>query len=140
MAPEKKSKSKQKPKPNTAARDWIIRGVVFGGLAIMLVLALQEFQTKQAAMGTTDAWLAAMKAKPVDADLTKSEFSRIAVQGRPTIVSGPAETNSFHAKTVETYTWSGVFRRYEAKVYLGLGTDPTIEAITRPGDKAEPPQ
>jgi len=140
MAPEKKSKLKQKPKPNTAARDWIIRGVVFGGLAILLVLALQEFLTKRAATGTVDAWRAAMKAKAVDADFTKSEFSKIAVQGRPTVVSGPAETNSYSAKTVETYTWSGIFRRYEAKVYIGLGTDPTIEAIIVPGSEAEPLQ
>ncbi len=140
MAPEKKTKSKQKPKPNTAARDWIIRGVVFGGLAILLVLALQEFQTKQAATGTIDAWRATMKAKAVDADFTKSEFGKIAVQGRPTIVSGPAGTNPYSAKTVETYTWSGIFRRYEVKVYIGLGTDPTIEAIIGPGGDAEPIQ
>ncbi len=138
MARTNKSSSKPKPKPNTAARDWIIRGVVFGGLAILLVLAVQEFQTKNAATGTAAAWRAAMKAKPVDAELTKSEFSRIVVQGRPTIVSGPAGTNSFAAKTVETYTWSGVFRRYEAKVYFGLGADPTVEAVTGPGGDPEP--
>lgn len=136
MAPSKKTKSK--PKPNTVARDWIIRGVVFGVLAVLLVPALQEFQTKRAAAGTAEAWRAAMKAKPVDAELTKSEFGKILVQGRPTMVSGPAGTNSFAAKTVETYTWSGVFRRYEVKVYFGLGTDPTVEAITGPGADAEP--
>jgi len=140
MAPPKKSKSKQKPKPSTAVRDWIIRGAVFGVLAILLVVALQEFQNKQAATGTIDAWRAAMKAKAVDADFTKSEFSKIVVRGRPTVVSGPAGANQYSAKTVETYTWSGIFRRYEAKVYVGLGTDPTIEAITGPGGEAEPPQ
>ena len=136
MAPSKKTKSK--PKPSTAARDWIIRGVVFGVLAVLLVLALQEFQTKRAATGTAEAWRAAMKAKPVDAELTKSEFGKVVVQGRPVMVTGPAETNSFAAKTVETYTWSGVFRQYVVKVYFGLGTDPTVEAITGPGGDAEP--
>ena len=136
MAPSKKTKSK----PSTAARDWIIRGVVFGVLAVLLVLALQEFQTKRAATGTAEGWRAAMKAKPVDAELTKSEFGKVVVQGRPTMVTGPAETNSFAAKTVETYTWSGVFRQYVVKVYFGLGTDPTVEAITGPGAGAEPLQ
>ena len=136
MAPEKKTKSKRKP--NTVARDWIIRGVVFGVLAVLLVLALQEFQTKRAATGTAEAWRAAMKAKPVDSELTKSEFSKVVVQGRPAIVPGPAGTNSFAAKTVETYTWSGVFRQYVVKVYFGLGTDPTVEAITGPGADTQP--
>ncbi len=107
-------------------------------LAVLLVLALMEFQTKQAATGTAAAWRAAMKAKPVDAELTKSEFGKVIVQGRPTTVSGPAETNSFAAKTVETYTWSGVFRQYVVKVYFGLGADPTVEAITGPGADALP--
>ncbi|MEK6259684.1 MAG: hypothetical protein AABP62_13790 [Planctomycetota bacterium] len=131
-------KSTPKPKPSTAVRDWIIRGVVFGGLAVLLVPALQEFQTKRAATGTAEAWRAAMKAKPVDSELTKSEFGKVPVQGRPAMVSGPAETNSLAAKTVETYTWSGVFRQYVVKVYFGLGTDPTVEAITGPGADAEP--
>ncbi|MBC8116881.1 MAG: hypothetical protein H7062_21000 [Candidatus Saccharimonas sp.] len=131
-------KSTPKPKPSTAVRDWIIRGVVFGVLAVLLVPALQEFQAKRAATGTAEAWRAAMKAKPVDSELTKSEFGKVLVQGRPTMVSGPAETNSLAAKTVETYTWSGVFRQYVVKVYFGLGTDPTVEAITGPGADAEP--
>ena len=129
---------KSTPKPSTAVRDWTIRGVVFGVLAVLLVLALQEFQTKRAATGTAEAWRAAMKAKPVDAELTKSEFSKVVVQGRPTMVSGPAETNSFATKTVETYTWSGVFRQHVVKVYIGLGTDPTVEAITGPGADTQP--
>jgi hypothetical protein len=131
MAPEKKTNSKQKP--NTAVRDWTIRGVVFGALAILLVLALLDFQAKQAAASTADAWRAAMKAKTVDADFTKSEFGKIVVHGRPTIVSGRAGTNQFSARSIDTYTWAGVFRRYEVKVYIGLGSDPTIEAITGPG-------
>ena len=136
MARTKKSTSK--PKPSTAVRDWTIRGVVFGVLAVLLVLALREFQTKQAATGTAAAWRAAMKAKPVDAELTKSEFGKVVVQGRPTMVAGPAEANSYSAKTVETYTWSGVFRQYVVKVYIGLGTDPSVEAITGPGADTQP--
>ena len=131
-------KSTPKPKPSTAVRDWTIRGVVFGVLGVLLVLALLEFQTKTAATGTAAAWRAAMKAKPVDAELTKSEFGQVVVQGRPTMVSGPAEANSYSAKTVETYTWSGVFRQYVVKVYIGLGTDPSIEAITGPGADPQP--
>lgn len=140
MARATKSLQKPKSKPTTAVRDWTIRGVVFGVLAVLLVLALQEFQTKRAATGTAETWRAAMKAKPIDSELTKSEFSKVLVRGRPTIVSGSAETNSFAAKTVETYTWSGVFRQYVVKVYFGLGADPTVEAITGPGADAEPPQ
>ena len=133
-------KAEPKPKPSTAVRDWVIRGVVFGVLAVLLVLALLDFQTKRAATNTAGAWRAAMKAKPVDSELTKSEFGKVLVQGRPAIASGPAGPNSFAAKTVDSYTWSGIFRRYEVKVYFGLGADPTVEAITGPGGDAELPQ
>ena len=54
------------------------------------------------------------------------------------MLSGPAEVNSYSAKTVETYTWSGVFRQPVVKVYIGLGTDPSVEAITGPGADTQP--
>lgn len=133
--PESKS---SKAKPKSATRDWIIRGIVFGGLAVLLVLALLDFQAKTAAQTTADAWHAAMKSKTEEQDLKKSEFSKIPVQGSPQMVSQQAGPNPFAAKTIETYTWSGTFRKYTVKVFVGMGADPSIESIQGPGE--DPPQ
>jgi hypothetical protein len=132
------SKTAKQP-PKSAIRDWIIRGIVFGGLALLLVLALLDFQAKTAAQKTADAWHAALKSKTEEQELTKSEFSKIPVQGSPQMVSEQAGPNQFAAKTLETYTWSGTFRKYTVKVFVGMGADPSIESIQGPGDE-QPPQ
>lgn len=77
------AESKTPKASKTATRDWIIRGVVFGGLAVLLVLALLDFQAKQAALTTSDAWRAAVRAKGEGVELLKSEFGKIPVQGGP---------------------------------------------------------
>ena len=123
-----------KPPVKSAARDWIIRGIVFGGLAVLLVLALLDFQAKRAAQDAADAWRAAIRSKGEDVDLTKSEFSKIAVPGSPQVTSAAAGPNPFGARTLETYTWKGTFRSYSVRVLVGAGMDPSIESIQGPGE------
>ncbi len=129
--------SKTPKASKTATRDWIIRGVVFGGLAVLLVLALLDFQAKQAAQTTSDAWRAAVRAKGEDVELLKSEFGKIPVQGSPQLVSGPAGANPYAARTIDTYTWSGIFRSYSVRVFVGAGSDPPIESVQGPGEETQ---
>ena len=133
------ARDKKNAKLDNKARDWIIRGVVFGILGVLLILALLDFQTKQAATRTAEAWRAARRSVPEHADLRLSEFKKVAVRGRPAFVSGPAGANSFAAKTLDTYTWRGIFRTYTVKVYIGLGKDPAIEEVEGPGAVAGQP-
>lgn len=128
------SKSETNKAPNKSPRDMIIRGVVFGGLAILLIVALLDFQAKQAAQSTGDGWRDAVKSKGEDQDVLKSEFSKLSVKGSPQIESREAGENSFAAKTLTTYTWQGIFRSYVVKVYFGLGADPPVDAIEGPGE------
>jgi hypothetical protein len=130
---DKSEKSSKKGKPNTAVRDWIIRGVVFGVLIILLLMAIPEFQAGRAATGTADAWRAARSAKSELEELRKSEFDKIPVQGRPAMTSDKAEANSYHAVTVNTYVWKGTFRTHTVKVYFGMGNDPAVEEVEGPG-------
>lgn len=135
--PEKRTKKSAQPKtrsskPDNTIRDWIIRGVVFGILGVLLVLALLEFQAKTAATGIAQSWRDALKAKDEKEDLRKSEFDKIPLKGSPTVTTAKAEQNSYAAVSVNTYVWKGAFRTYTVKVYIGLGEDPAIEHVEGP--------
>ena len=133
--PEKSTKKKSAKKSNPVV-DWTIRGIVFGVLGVLLILALLDFRAKQAATGTADAWRAALKAKDESGDLSKSEFDKIPIQGSPTVVNAQAAVKSFKAVSFRTYTWNGTFRSYVVKVTFGMGNDPSVEEI----DAGEPQQ
>lgn len=133
--PEKTNKkSAKKSKPGNPARDWIIRGVVFGVLGILLIVALLDFGAKQSASKTAEAWRAALRAKGEDNDLTQSELRNIRVSGSPSVTTVTSPTRSTIANSVETYVWKGTFRSYTVKVSYGLGKDPTVEEIAGPGE------
>jgi hypothetical protein len=130
---EKRSKdSSKKTAPNTQVRDWIIRGLVFGVLAILLVLALLDYQSKQAAAATATGWREAVRSKDEMHELKKSEFKKLTVQGSPTISSFQSATRSIDADSVDTYSWKGIFRTYSVKVSFGMGNDPSVESIEGP--------
>ena len=125
-----KKKTKAKPKPSiNPAVVWGVRAVVSAVAVVLLVLAWQEYQVKQNFSSTNEAWQAALRSKGENADLTKSEFSRLPVKGSPSVTSDKAGPNSLAATTVDTYTWKGRFRTYAIKVYFGLGNDPPVELV-----------
>jgi len=135
--PQKSSKKKSKSKPKSAKSGrpvvmWIISGVVFAILAILVVVALQDFQAKQAASSTAEAWRSALRSKSENVDLPKSEFSKVAVKGSPIMTSEKAGPNSMAAVMVETYVWKGTLRTYTVKVHFGLGKDAPVEQIEGP--------
>lgn len=130
---EKRSKeSSKKSAPNTQVRDWTIRGAVFGVLAILLVLAWLDYQSKQAAASTATGWREAVRSKDEMHELKKSEFKKLAVNGSPAISSFQSATRSIDANSVDTYAWKGIFRTYSVKVSFGLGDDPPVESIEGP--------
>jgi hypothetical protein len=126
--PNSKKKSKAKPSINPAVV-WGVRAAVSVVAAVFLILAYQEFQVKQAFSSTNEAWQNALRSKSENADLTKSEFSKIPVKGNPTITSDKAGPNSFAAASVDTFTWKGRIRTYAVKVCFGLGNDPPVEQV-----------
>ena len=133
---KKKSKSKSDKKGNPVL-DWVIRGVVFGVLGILVLMAMMDFRAKQSATTTAEAWRVALRSKGETGDLTKSELSKIPVSGSPAISSVTSPVRSLTANTVDTYVWKGTFRTYTVKVSYGLGNDPTVEQIDGPGDAAK---
>lgn len=130
--PRQNSKNKSGANSATAANlavVWAVRVAVAVVAVVALSLAWQEFQVKQAFSSTNEAWQSALRSKGENADLTKSEFSKIPVTGSPTVTTGKAGPNSFAAVNVDTFTWSGRLRSYTVKVYFGLGNDPPVEQI-----------
>lgn len=130
--PETSSKNKAiaKPKPSiNPAVVWSTRAVVAVIATVLLILAWQEHQVKEAFSATNEAWQSALRSKSETADLTKSEFSKIPVKGSPTMVTDKAGRNSFAAVTIDTFTWKGRLQTYAVKVYFGLGNDPPVEQI-----------
>ena len=117
---DKKSTKTKKTGPATL----IIRIVVFGTLGVLLVLALIDNRAKNAAQTSynnlTDAIDEAGEADLHEADLEKY------ITGKPTRTKTPLE-GSPRAISVVTLKWSGIFREFWIKVYLGLPADnPTI--------------
>lgn len=123
-----KSNAKSKPSINPAVA-WSVRAVVAVVAIVLLGLAWQEFQVKQAFTATNNAWQTALRSKGENDDLTKTEFSRIPVTGNPAVTTEKAGANSFAAVSVETYSWKGRLRSYAVKVYFGLGNDPAVEQV-----------
>lgn len=139
MSDSEKSSAKKSAKkpPQNALRDWIIRGVVFGILGILLVVALLDFQAKQAATKTSEAWRAALASVSEHQDLSKSKFEQIPIQGKPAVTTDKAGPNPFAAISVNTYVWKGTLRTYTVKVYFGMGKDAPVEQIEGPGAPGE---
>lgn len=126
----KNRKKNANPKPSLPpAVVWSVRAVFAVVAIILLTLAWQEFQVKQAFSATNNAWQSALRSKGENAELTKSEFSKIPLKGSPVVTTEKAGPNSFAAVSVDTYTWKGKLRSYAVKVYFGLGNDPSVEQV-----------
>ncbi len=124
----KKTKAKPEPSINPAVV-WGVRAAISAVAVILLGLAWHEYQIKQDFSSTNESWQAALRSKGENADLTKSEFSRLPVKGSPSVTSDKAGPNSLAATTVDTYTWKGRIRTYAVKVFFGMGNDPPVELI-----------
>ena len=94
----------------------VIRIVVFGVLAIVLVFALLDYRAKSAASATSVAW--------VDA-VGKNEEVMLRLDLAQHIVGDPkVESKVVPEGTEETYTWPGIFRDYQVIVTLSKSVQP----------------
>ncbi|HEY0983373.1 hypothetical protein [Schlesneria sp.] len=126
------SSSKNSSKDTKAANSavvWTVRGLVAVTAVVLLFLAWQENQVKQAFSSTNEAWQAALRSSGENTDLTKSQLKAIPAKGNPLVTSDKAGTNTVGAVDVETFTWKGRLRSYSVKVHYGLGQDPSVELI-----------
>ena len=130
--PRQNSKKKSKPKPEPAINPavvWGVRAAISAVAVVLLGLAWHEYQVKQDFSSTNETWQKALRSKGENDDLTKSEFGKLPVKGRPSVTSDKAGPNSLAATTVDTYTWKSRIRTYAIKVYFGLGNDPPVELV-----------
>jgi hypothetical protein len=114
----------------------IVRLVVFGTLAVLLVLAFLDYRAKQAFTKTTEAFRDAIQ-QQVKGDVLKSQLKPL-IQGSPTIASvDPKSTKELElAASGERYVWKGILRNYTLLLGYGPGDDPPVE-IVAPADAAE---
>jgi hypothetical protein len=120
----------EKKKGKSSSATLIVRILIFGGLAVLLVLALLDYRMKHSAQGTAAAIQSAMKAKPVTDDLKLSEVPALIV-GSPVIESAPL-SESPDAGSRQTMTWKGIFRTYRVNLDYTGGDDPIVETIDGP--------
>lgn len=71
-------------------------------------------------------------------DLRLSDIESYLV-GAPTVQTGPPDKYTHMCKKMKKYTWKGFFKTYSISVYLGLGTDPSVDFVHVPGETTEKP-
>jgi hypothetical protein len=116
-------------------RDWIIRGVVFGTLAVFLVLALLDYRAKNSAVKTYETWQATLKERnDKGTELFSDDLLGLAT-GSPTVEEkGQLSDGMRHGQSLRRYVWSGVFRKYPIEVYIDRGLKPSVAEIVPPSD------
>ncbi len=137
-SPEQQAEPAAEQQPGEAATPSPCRRVgriiLWCALAVLVALAVLDFRTKSAAEQTGNAWRNALRQKPIGVDLTQSELAKY-IQGKPSrkTLEKPPKRSGIPAKTADVYVWKGIFRQYEITVFLGLGSDPSVELVEGPG-------
>jgi hypothetical protein len=110
----------------------ITRIVVFGALAVLLVLAGLDYRAKNSAQATADAFRKAIDDNP-EVEILKSQLTPL-IQGSPAVSA--ADPSASGSKVVgvtgEAFTWKGILRNYTVYVGYGTGDDPSVENINGP--------
>ena len=118
--------------------DLVTRGIIWGGIAVLALMAAFDFRAKHAATRTADAWRVAQAEKfAADEEFYYSELAA-SIRGNPARATRPARKHRGVARDEETFTWNGVFRSYPVTVYLGLGEDRSVEFIEGPARPVSP--
>lgn len=113
-------------KKKSSQKDWIIRGVVFGVLGVLLVFALLDFFEKKNAEATYDAWQTAMQEREV-------EGTELYAEDLAGLMKGSADftETKLNDGSMRTYKW-GVIREYPIEVYLDNGVKPAVAELVPP--------
>ncbi len=118
---------KNKKNSGSKTRDWIIRGVIFGVLGVVLVLALLDNRAKQQAEATSTAFDELLK------DANENSAGILLVETlKDSIVGSPERTvNNIAFQDIDLiYNWKGIFREYKVIVNVNSAEDHgTVESI-----------
>ncbi|WP_166821972.1 hypothetical protein [Thalassoroseus pseudoceratinae] len=127
MSDANPSQDKTSKKKNSQ-KDWIVRGVVFGVLGVLLVFALMDFFEKKNAEGTYDAWQTAMQERENDGSELYAEDLEGLMKGSADYTEEKLTTG-----TVRRYTW-GVIREYPIEVLLDNSVKPAVAELIPPSE------
>lgn len=101
---------------------------------IVLCLAMVDFYAQTHANETGIALQSAQNEKlEINEDLRISDIDKYIV-GSPVVRTRPADKYTNMCKQMKEYTWKGFFKNYSISVYLGLGSDPSVDYVHGPGD------
>ncbi len=131
--------SKKAKQKKTSAAGWVVRGLIWGVVAVFAVLALLDVKGKNDAEVSYNARMKIRNERVnADKDLRLSELDEL-TQGNPTRTK-PAKSDraGINASKFITFAWGGMFRNNSVEVhYRGLGDDPFVEHIMLPEVKEE---
>ncbi len=123
-------KSKQPTASPPRHRELVVRVLVFGTLAILLLLAYLDFRAKRAYEQSLEVWRAELRTQQDQRlDLGLSRVRELAV-------GDPTEEQLEQSPTLirYRYTWSGIFRTYAATLTFDPAVDPTLAEISAGND------
>ena len=123
------SKSKASSAKDSGAGTWVVRGILFVVLAVMVVVAMKEFGPRRQASASHAAVADLIAKAGEDKPVFKSQIKPL-IQGSPKLESvDPKTIDSPLLKTAERYTWPGLFRTYSLTIGYSLGDDPEVEVV-----------
>ena len=140
MSDEQKKPVPEAVKQGSSAGAWIFRLILFGVLAVLLVLAGLDWRAKSQSEETYKAWDAQLEAaEKEEKDVKLTDLA--APKGSPVI--SKEETSKHTVSSTHTYTWKGMLREYPIAVTVQhvspsekeKGESPIVESI-RAGDAA----
>ena len=132
MAKSGPAENKSGSKSKSRQKDWIIRGVVFGVLGVLLIFALLDYFEKQHAQNTYTAWQEALQKTTEAGEELYPEDLKAITHGSPKMTE-----EKIQGGTIQTYSWNGMFRSYPIQVYLDMGVKPAVVEIVPPNEAAE---
>lgn len=129
--------SKKSKKKKSSAAGWVVRGLIWGVVAVFAVFALLDYKGHKDSEATYEAWMKIRNERVnADEDLRLSELDDL-TKGSPTRTKpAKSERDDVKASKFITFNWGGMFRNNAVEVhYVGEGDDPTVEHIKLPEGK-----
>ena len=119
-------KATQKSKSGANAGKLVVRIVIFTALAVALILALIDFNAKNSAVNTAEAWIASLvKADENEGELYQEDLDKL-TQGSPSV----AENITGAGQTVKNFTWSRILGDdYQVQVTFAKADKPFVTLI-----------
>ena len=115
----------QKSKSGSNAGKLVVRIVIFTALAVVLVLALIDFNSKNSAVKTAKAWRDRLGETYKNEDLYQEDLDKL-TQGNPSVADAIAGAG----QTAKIFTWSRILGDdYQIQVTYAIAVKPSVEII-----------